>query len=57
MLSGSARLAVAGFVAGGQAALDALGAADFDVLPGPPKGSRRRIATGTLVRLVQRSAR
>lgn len=57
MLSGSARLAVAGFVAGGQAALDALGAADFDVLPGPPKGSRRRIAAGTLTRLTKRGAR
>lgn len=55
-LSGSARVAVAGFVAGGQAALNALGAANFDVLAGPPRASRRRVATGTLARLVSRSA-
>jgi squalene synthase HpnC len=53
-LSGSARIAVAGFVAGGQAALDALGAADFDVLSGPPRASRARIARGTLTRLLAR---
>jgi squalene synthase HpnC len=55
-LSGSARIAVAGFVAGGQAALDALGAANFDVLSGPPRASRVRIARGTLTRLLARSA-
>jgi squalene synthase HpnC len=53
-LSGAARLAVAGFVAGGQAALNALGAADFDVLSGPPKASRRAVAGGTLTRLLNR---
>jgi len=52
-LSGAAKLAVAGFVAGGQAALDALGAADFDVLPGPPRAKRRRIATGTMTLLLR----
>lgn len=52
LLSGPARLAVAGFVAGGQAALDAIAAADFDVLPGPPRAGRLRIARGTAARLL-----
>ncbi|QNE73663.1 squalene synthase HpnC [Streptomyces finlayi] len=34
---GRLRLLLAGFVAGGRAALTAVGAAGFDVLPGPPK--------------------
>lgn len=55
LLTGPARLAVAGFVAGGQAALDALGAAEFAVLPRPPKPRRTRIARGTLARLARRS--
>ena len=42
-LRGSARLAVAGFVAGGLANLDALGAAGFDVLGRTPKAGRARV--------------
>ena len=42
-LRGSARLAVAGFVAGGLANLDALGAADFDVLGRTPKAGPARV--------------
>jgi squalene synthase HpnC len=34
---GRLRLLLAGFVAGGRAAVRAIAAADFDVLPGPPK--------------------
>jgi len=34
---GRLRLLLAGFVAGGRAALDAIRAAQFDVLPGPPR--------------------
>ncbi|MFF3348343.1 squalene synthase HpnC [Streptomyces sp. NPDC002779] len=34
---GRLRLLLAGFVAGGRAAIHAIAAADFDVLPGPPK--------------------
>jgi squalene synthase HpnC len=41
-LHGRARLAVAAFVAGGRAALDAIERARFDVLPGPPRASRPR---------------
>jgi phytoene/squalene synthetase len=43
-LHGSARWAVAGFWAGGQAALDALAERDFDPLSGPPRPSKRRVA-------------
>lgn len=43
-LKGWARLAVAGYVAGGRAAIDAIAAADFDPLGGPPKPQRLRIA-------------
>lgn len=42
MLRGSARFAVAGYVGGGRAALDAIEAAGYDVLPGPPRASRIR---------------
>jgi squalene synthase HpnC len=52
-LGGRPRWAVAGFVAGGQAALDAIAAADFDVLSATrrptPLGLTRRLA-GSLVR-------
>ncbi len=41
-LHGRERLAVAGFAAGGQAALEAIERADFDVLAGPPRASRAR---------------
>ncbi len=34
---GRLRLLLAGFVAGGRAAIDAIAAAEYDVLPGPPK--------------------
>lgn len=37
---GRLRLLLAGFVAGGRAALGAIAAVDHDVLPGPPKPSR-----------------
>ncbi len=42
-LTGSARLAVAGFVAGGLAGLDALEAAGFEVLGGTRKASKARL--------------
>ncbi|CAM5455042.1 squalene synthase HpnC [Streptomyces violaceorubidus] len=37
---GRLRLLLAGFVAGGRAALNAIAAADHDVLPGPPKSGK-----------------
>ncbi|HZP29959.1 MAG TPA: squalene synthase HpnC [Acidimicrobiia bacterium] len=43
-LSGNARLAVAGFVAGGLATLDAFAAADHDVLSEPRRPARTRVA-------------
>jgi squalene synthase HpnC len=44
---GRARIAIAGYVGGGRAALDAIAAADYDVLAGPPQatGARRALAT------------
>jgi squalene synthase HpnC len=43
-LRGRPRLAVAAFVAGGRAALDAIERAQYDVLPGPPHaGAARRL--------------
>lgn len=39
-LGGWARVAVAGYLAGGRATLDALRRADYDPLPGPPRPSR-----------------
>jgi squalene synthase HpnC len=47
-LRGRARWAVAGFWAGGQAALDAIANRDFDVLRGPPRASRARVAALTI---------
>jgi squalene synthase HpnC len=45
-LHGRARVALAGFVAGGRAALDAIERAGYDVLPGPPRaGTVRRLLT------------
>jgi squalene synthase HpnC len=41
-LHGRARLALAGFVAGGRAALDAIERAGYDVLPGPPRAGHWR---------------
>jgi squalene synthase HpnC len=43
-LSGRGRLAVAGFIAGGRAALDAIERADFDVLAAQAKPRRRDLA-------------
>ncbi len=44
MLRGAARAAVAGYVAGGRAALAAIAAADYDVLRTTPLPSKRRTA-------------
>ena len=52
-LRGRPRLAVAGFVAGGLAAADALATCGFDVLGGPPRPRRTRAALHGL-RLVAR---
>jgi squalene synthase HpnC len=53
-LHGRERLAVAGFAAGGEAALGAIERAGYDVLAGPPRAGRSPIARarwiGTLVR-------
>jgi squalene synthase HpnC len=43
-LHGAARLAVAGYVAGGRAALAAIEAARYDVLGGTPRPGKRRLA-------------
>jgi squalene synthase HpnC len=43
-LRGAARAAVAGYLAGGRAALAAIAAAKYDVLPGPPAPRRSRLA-------------
>jgi squalene synthase HpnC len=51
-VSGRARLAIAGYVAGGRAALDAVERAGYDVLAGPPQGSKPRRAALTLRALV-----
>ncbi|MFE2045225.1 squalene synthase HpnC [Streptomyces sp. NPDC059477] len=40
---GRLRLLLAGFVAGGRAAIDAITAAEYDVLPGPPKPGKLRL--------------
>lgn len=40
---GRLRLLLAGFVAGGRAAVHAIAAADYDVLPGPPKPGKLRL--------------
>ncbi len=47
-LRGPARAAVAGYVAGGRAALAAIAAAGYDVLPGPPRPRRARTAAELL---------
>ena len=41
-IAGRPKLALAGFIAGGRAALDAIERADFDVLAGVPRASRGR---------------
>ena len=55
-MRGAAKLAVAGFVAGGRAALHAITAADFDVLPGPPKPTKPRTAREAIGVLLTREA-
>ncbi|MFD7133356.1 squalene synthase HpnC [Streptomyces sp. NPDC059894] len=40
---GRLRLLLAGFVAGGRAAIHAIAAADYDVLPGPPRPGKLRL--------------
>jgi squalene synthase HpnC len=47
-LRGRARIAVAGYVAGGRAALDAIAGADFDVLGGTPRAGRPQRLRETL---------
>jgi phytoene/squalene synthetase len=44
-LRGFARAAVAGYVAGGRAALAAIAGADYDVLRGTPVPRKRRVAS------------
>jgi len=55
-LRGWARVAVAGYVAGGRATVDALRRAGHDVLPGPPR-PRRRDTVRHAVRLLVRGNR
>jgi squalene synthase HpnC len=55
-LHGWARLAVAGYVAGGRAAIDALRRADFDVLTQTPKGRRRDVVRHVLRLLLRPGA-
>jgi squalene synthase HpnC len=50
-LQGRARIAVAGYVGGGRAGLDAIAAANYDVLPAAPRATRRRRARQTLAAL------
>jgi squalene synthase HpnC len=49
---GRLKLLLAGFVAGGKAAVQAIAAADYDVLPGPPKPGRIQLLreVGTTLR-------
>ena len=49
MLHGAARAAVAGYVAGGRAALAAIAAADHDVLAGTPRPRKPRLAAELLL--------
>ncbi|RTL67025.1 MAG: squalene synthase HpnC [Pseudonocardiaceae bacterium] len=55
-LHGWARVAVAGYAAGGRAAADALRRSDFDVLPGAPEAKRRDVVRH-LVRDLTRPSR
>jgi squalene synthase HpnC len=52
-LSGRARLAVAGYVAGGRAAIEAIERADYDVLAAVPRPGRFRRALATAVALAR----
>jgi squalene synthase HpnC len=53
-LRGRARIAVAGYVGGGRAALAAITAADYDVLAGPPRAGRGLRARATLTTVLRR---
>ena len=50
-LHGRPRIAVAGYVGGGRAALDAIAGANYDVLPAAPRATRRRRARQTIAAL------
>jgi len=54
-LAGSARIAVAGYVGGGRATLEAIARAGYDVLAGPPRAKRRARLAHT-VRVYRRGA-
>jgi squalene synthase HpnC len=56
-LHGRPRLALAGFVAGGRAALDAIERAGYDVLPGPPRAGAGRRARAFGATLIDRGGR
>jgi squalene synthase HpnC len=56
-LQGRGRLAVAAFLAGGRAALDAIERAGYDVLAGPPRASRARRALALASVLAEARAR
>jgi squalene synthase HpnC len=56
-LRGRPRLAVAGFVAGGLAAADALAGSGYDVLRGPPRPRRARVAVHGVGLILRRGAR
>jgi squalene synthase HpnC len=53
-LRGASALAVAGFVAGGRAALDAIAAAGYDVLAARPRPTRRRFGITVLTTIWRR---
>jgi len=57
LLHGWARLAVAGYLAGGRAALDALHRAGGDILGGPPRPRRRDVLRHLLIALQERPTR
>jgi hypothetical protein len=48
LLRGRARIAVAGYVGGGRAALDSIADANYDVLSRTPRASRARRVRATL---------
>jgi squalene synthase HpnC len=52
-LHGRPRIAVAAFVAGGRATLEAIERAGYDVLPGPPTASRSRLALALAATLTE----
>jgi squalene synthase HpnC len=52
-LRGAARIAIAGYIAGGRAAIAAIADADYDVLTGSPKPTKSRTARELAVLLVR----